>query len=47
MFDGPNFALISDVDQDKICLVHMKDPYLIDTLSPIYKTRYKKEIKQR
>ena len=26
MFDGPNLSLISDEDQDKICLVRMKDP---------------------
>ena len=31
----------SDVDQDR-CLVHRKDPYLIDVPSPItYKSRYK------
>ena len=41
MFNGTNLTFNSDVDQDTyICLVHMKDPLLIDASSPsAYNTR--------
>ena len=45
-----SLALSSDVDQGTYfrCLVRLKDPELIDVSSPsTYKSRYKKEIKQR
>ena len=48
MFDDANLSHISDVDQTIRCLVRIKDPYIIDVLSPSKcKSRYKKEIKQR
>ena len=48
MFDGANLTLIDDMDQTDRGLVRMKDPWLIDVLSPSkYKSRYKKEMKQR
>ena len=48
MFDGTNLTLNFDVDQDKQILVRTIDFLLILASSPsTYKSRYKKEIKQR
>ena len=44
MFDGANCTLIFDVDQDKWCLVCVKDPWLIDVSSP---SKYKSRLKKR
>ena len=48
MFNGTNLTFNSDVDYDTYLSVRMKDPEHIDASSPsTYKSRYKKEIKQR
>ena len=48
MFDSANLTLIPMWIKTNRCLAHMKDPYLIDVSSPSkYKSRYKKEMKQR
>ena len=48
MFEGANCNLVFDMNQDKLCLVCVKDPLLIDVSSlRKYKSRLKKEMKQR
>ena len=48
MFNGTNLTLNYGVDQNTLMFGSKKDPLIINALSPsIYKSRYKKEIKQR